>query len=63
MRHKNIYRSFYPQPLNPKTTFPSELVILPTKELRELINLPDSSKAPLDSSILTPPPDFTLTRQ
>ena len=23
------YRSFYPQPLNSKTTFPSELVILP----------------------------------
>jgi len=27
---KNIYRSFYPQPQNSKTTFPSELVILPT---------------------------------
>jgi len=34
-----------------------------TKELRELINLPDSSMVPLDSSILTPPPDLTLTRQ
>ena len=34
-----------------------------TKELRELINLSDSSMAPLDSSILTPPPDLTLTRQ
>ncbi|KAF5350173.1 hypothetical protein D9756_009147 [Leucocoprinus leucothites] len=33
------------------------------KELRELINLPDSSMVPIDPSILTPPPDLPLTRQ
>ena len=34
-----------------------------TKELRELMNLPDSSMVPIDPSILTPPSDLTLTRQ
>lgn len=34
-----------------------------TKELRELINLPDSSMVPIDPSILTQPPDVTLSRQ
>lgn len=34
-----------------------------TKELRELINLPDSSMVPIDPSILKPSPDLTLTRQ
>lgn len=34
-----------------------------TKELRELINLPNASMAPLDPTILQPPPDATVTRQ
>ena len=34
-----------------------------TKELRELMNLPDSSMVPIDPSILMPPSDLTLTRQ
>ncbi|KXN83761.1 NADPH:adrenodoxin oxidoreductase, mitochondrial [Leucoagaricus sp. SymC.cos] len=34
-----------------------------TKELRELINLPDSSMVPINPSILVPPPDPTLSRQ
>lgn len=33
------------------------------KELRELINLPESSMIPIDPSILTVPPDVKLTRQ
>jgi adrenodoxin-NADP+ reductase len=34
-----------------------------TKELRELMNLPDSSMVPIDPSILKPPADLKLTRQ
>jgi adrenodoxin-NADP+ reductase len=33
------------------------------KELREMINLPDSSMAPLDPAMLTPPPNTKPTRQ
>ncbi|EIW82908.1 ferredoxin adrenodoxin reductase [Coniophora puteana RWD-64-598 SS2] len=34
-----------------------------TKELRELMNLPDASMVPLSSSILTSAPEMTMTRQ
>ncbi|KAF9447075.1 FAD/NAD(P)-binding domain-containing protein [Macrolepiota fuliginosa MF-IS2] len=34
-----------------------------TKELRELINLPDASMVPIEPSFLKPSPDLTLSRQ
>ncbi|RDX50701.1 FAD/NAD-P-binding domain-containing protein [Lentinus brumalis] len=34
-----------------------------TKELREMMNLPDSSMVPLDPALLAPPEGSTLTRQ
>jgi adrenodoxin-NADP+ reductase len=34
-----------------------------TKELREMMNLPDASMVPIDSKLLTPPPDVSLSRQ
>ncbi|OAX43300.1 FAD/NAD(P)-binding domain-containing protein [Rhizopogon vinicolor AM-OR11-026] len=34
-----------------------------TKELREMINLPEASMVPIEPSLLTPPPGVTPTRQ